>query len=116
MHLPSKAERWRNCVRCGVGQALLTVGLLLSVFLASTGAVSARTLEVWPGGKIQDAINAAWNDDTILVHSGTYNECLSITYSYDPPCMRTSLHLKADVKNGPVIVDAGGGVNLVFPS
>ncbi|HEX3000350.1 MAG TPA: hypothetical protein VHR86_08965 [Armatimonadota bacterium] len=106
MHLPSKAEHWRNCIRCGVGQALLTVGLLLSVFLANTGAVSARTLEVWPGGKIQDAINAAWTDDTILVHSGTYNECLNWNSK--------SLHLKADVENGPVVVDAGGAWGVSY--
>jgi hypothetical protein len=58
---------------------LTVLVLVLSQLTALGGtAFAASTLNVYPGGTIQAAVDTAVNGDTIYVHEGTYNECVVI--------------------------------------
>jgi parallel beta-helix repeat protein len=86
-------------------RALLIAGGLASVFMGPVPRASAGgvTTEVFPGpNAIQNAVTAASAGDTLLIHTGTYNEDVTVGN------VKTGLSLRA-YGDGPVVVDAGCG-------
>lgn len=57
------------------------IGLFVASFLIFAGGISAKKWHVYPGGSIQDVIDAASPGDTISVAAGTYTENVVINKS-----------------------------------
>jgi len=58
-------------------KAAVLFAIAISMFLSPVIGLGA-TIDVYPGEKIQDAVNSASPGDTIVVHAGTYTENIEV--------------------------------------
>jgi len=87
--------------RRGFFKVLLVALIFATWAFISVGSASAAEWHVYPGQSIQTAINNAGVDDTIYVHSGTYNEHVNVS-------KRLAL-----IGVGKPITDAGGNGSAI---
>jgi nitrous oxidase accessory protein len=58
-----------------------SISLVITLFLLSAGAGSARTVYVEPGNSIQDFVNNSTTGDIIVVKAGVYQENVTVNVS-----------------------------------
>lgn len=82
---------------------IATTMALLVTLVVGTPVSAAAVIEVWPGDIIQDAVRSASPGDTILVHTGIYNQNVRIGTS--------NIMLKAE-KGATMNGTGGSGIGI----